>query len=157
MCGCANLSWWLKENKGNIIKRVGEICGINPETLTIATSRYDGTVYIKYNPNQNSVLLAEFNMRDFHDTESIAIVFRCFVALKFRRRGLGQYLHRLRIRFAKDQKINFLMATTRQTNPVQNHIMKKNGWKIVESYTTDHHKEEMYLWMLDVKSAPSEH
>lgn len=158
MCGCTNLNWWLKNNKENILNEVATICKINPKELSLLANEHDGSVYIEYRPNQYTVLLAEFNMLDFATTESIAIVSRVYVEEKFRGLGLGQYLHKLRIAFAKEEKIDFLMVITIQTNDVQNHIMKKNGWKIIKSYTTSQYKQKVYLWMLDInKNAPSEH
>ena len=150
MAGCINLQWWLEENKQSIFNSIERVCKLKPGRLKFRS--YSDGIYITYTPNQYTVWLAQFRMEDLPYTESIGIVSNVKINDKYRNCGLGQYLHSLRIKFAKEEKINFLMATTRQDNEVQNHIMKKYGWKIIKKYTSKQYQEKLYLWMLEINS-----
>jgi len=83
-----------------------------------------------------------YNLSVFHDrghfkvgmfpgNRRILIAFDSFVEPAFRGQGLGRRLLRLRQDVARESGINLMLATVRDDNRVERHLLRRVGWFVL--------------------------
>lgn len=61
----------------------------------------------------------------------ILVSFGSFVQPEFRNKGLGRKMLRLRQEVAREAGINLMLATVRDDNKIERHLLRRAGWQIL--------------------------
>lgn len=75
---------------------------------------------------------------------SVGISHSTLVPFELRGRGLGTEAHQHRLKYARYHDFKYLICTVRRDNERQHKIMKKFGWKELDSTDTYCHNIVMY-------------
>ncbi len=108
----------------------------------------DSTLCIHFNELGKIHTLAGFRMTEYPGNCGIVISHAAYVAEGYRGRGIGQYLHQLRIEIAQRAGYTLLQCTTQVINDNQNHILRKNGWQTVDTFINTRTTNVCYIWQL---------
>lgn len=100
---------------------------------------WDGTTFerkaLNLNPVDQIVTLAHFELVAMPGCCGILISTNCWTLYRLVGFGIGQFLHQLRLRIAKDWGYTVLMCTDVATNKPQQHILNKNKWELLQQFT----------------------
>jgi len=80
------------------------------------------------------VTLAQFDLIAMPGCCGIVISTNCWVLHRLQGLGIGQFLHKLRLKIAKEWGYGLLMCTDVDTNKRQKHILEKHGWKQLQQF-----------------------
>jgi len=77
--------------------------------------------------------IAEFEMHEIGNTDSVVLFCNVFTGTprggkNLRNIGIGQLMHKLRLRLARDAGYSFAQCFVHEANHVQHHILEKFGW-----------------------------
>lgn len=73
--------------------------------------------------------LARFTLSEFAGTGFVVISHNAFVADKFTHRGIGTYLHQVRLDVAKQAGATAIVAHVRDSNEYERKIIQASGWE----------------------------
>ena len=74
-----------------------------------------------------------------------------YVGIKYRNKGIGQFMQTLKLKIAKDSGYPFLFATTVSDNTIENHILIKNGWIRTDEGTNSRTRNKIYTWKKEIE------
>lgn len=60
--------------------------------------------------------------------------------------GKGQVAHKERIKLSQELGYDYILCTVISTNELEKHILKKNGWKKLDSFKSSKSKNEVEIW-----------
>lgn len=86
------------------------------------------------NPVSVIQTLAHFELIAMPGCCGIVISTNCWTLHRIQRFGIGQFLHQLRIKIAKEWGYSILMCTDVDSNTIQKHILEKNSWKQIQQF-----------------------
>jgi ribosomal protein S18 acetylase RimI-like enzyme len=92
------------------------------------TESCDGS-YHAFVPGQETGDSSEFRLSFLPGNRRILISHGVRIPEDRRGKGLGQKYLRMREEIAREAGVNLLLATVREDNPVEKHLLRKHGWE----------------------------
>jgi len=74
-----------------------------------------------------------------------------YVGRKYGGKGVAQFLQKLKYEMAKDSHYPYLIATTVKNNEIENHILRKFNWELVDEITNSRTKNIVLFWKKEIK------
>jgi hypothetical protein len=96
--------------------------------------------------------IAGFSLITMPGCCGILISNNCWVIPKLRGQGIGQFLHKLRIKIAKEWGYGILMCTDVDINENQSHILNKYGWSQVQQFTNPRTENTVNIHTLNLQT-----
>ena len=90
-------------------------------------------------------LVAGFTLECFPNCRSVVVSTRVYVEPDFRGQHIGSELNKLRIRAMSLAGFERLLATVREDNKKEEHILKGNGWKLLSIFDSPN-EGQVGLW-----------
>lgn len=110
------------------------------------------TVGITY-ADHNKWYAAGFRLVEFPGNCGILVSTGEFVDPDIQNRGIGQYLHRLRLHIARECGYTLMQCTTVAGNEVQEHILTKHGWRRIYEFVNTRTGNLCFQWVLEITQA----
>lgn len=107
-----------------------EQCSVDIVLKTLDTIKNISNI----NPNMIHSI-ASFSLIAMPGCCGVVISTGCRTLHKLQGCGIGQFLHQLRLKIAKDWGYSILMCTDVDSNTKQKHILKKHGWNQIQQFT----------------------
>jgi hypothetical protein len=103
---------------------------------------------------QFKTTLAAWQLVPFPSCEGIVISCSAYVGLNRRRFGFGKLFTQIREEIAAKAGYSRIMATTRQTNLIENHILLSRKWKYEDDngFYMHRHSARLLIWHKDLEN-----
>lgn len=118
--------------------------------LRLARDSDDAISFALTFEEHNKWYAAGFVLREFPGNCGILISTAEFVDQDIQGKGIGQYLHQLRIDIARTTGYTILQCTTVDGNGPQEHILRKNGWEVIYSFKNERTGNTCHQWALKI-------
>ncbi len=92
------------------------------------------------------VCQATYSLTTFPKCESILISHDSWVKEEFRGQGIGTKAHQSRLEVAEALGANYLICTVNAYNTPQIRILRKFGWKLLDSFIHNCTHHEVGIW-----------
>ena len=103
-----------------------------PQISQFVKEAYKLGYSFEFNDNNGSIKLSNvygaFCLRPLESNSFIAESYGVYINQEFRGQGFGQQQHLDRLTLAKAGGLRTLLATVKNENLVERHILSKNGW-----------------------------
>lgn len=90
--------------------------------------------------------LGQFNLTELPGCCGVVVSHGALVHEKFRGKGVGDLLHKLRLEAAKEQGYGLALCTTIAGNEEQKKILLKNGWVCFQTFKNPKTRHLIELW-----------
>lgn len=129
----------IKPKVGEYPDGKNEICIVNMDKYTELQGKrfYDDVCY--------------FYLREMPGCCGILVSYHMYVYPKYKKMGIAWVLQDVKEKIARNNGYTIIMCTTRLDNEIENHILEKSGWKIVDSLQNRRTLNHVLIWKKEVK------
>lgn len=108
--------------------------------------KYEDTATFRlYRKGDNKKIISSFSLSSFPGCNTVAISHNVYVYDDFKGKGYGAELLKLRLRALSLAGFQRVLATVRQDNLIEEHILEGNSWKPLFSFDSEH-QGRVVMW-----------
>lgn len=96
------------------------------------------------------LLIASFQLYPMINCCGICVSTRAYVAPKFQGQGIGTIMNQVRIDIARNAGYSLLMCTDVESNIKQRAILKRNGWRDLDSFINRRTNNRVYISVINL-------
>lgn len=151
-------------------KKFSELTGLSPEGFLWAFEKQGqvylchkslkekgeyglGAVYSKNDRSETQIPIATFSLYQMPGCCGVVISSHAAVAHKYRKRGLGQFLLKLRKKYAFEHGFRMMLATDKADNAPETHVLSKHGFKQATEFKNKRTGNQVKIWFRELTEA----